>query len=54
MIVFHPGWAKTDMGGRSATVPVADSVAGMRAKIASLTAADSGQFFSYTGQSIPW
>ena len=54
VIVFHPGWAKTDMGGRSATVPVADSVGGMRAKIASLTAADSGQFFSYTGQPIPW
>jgi NAD(P)-dependent dehydrogenase (short-subunit alcohol dehydrogenase family) len=54
VVVFHPGWAKTDMGGRSATVPVADSVGGMRAKIAALTAADSGQFFNYNGQPVPW
>ena len=54
VVVFHPGWARTDMGGRGATVPVADSVGGMRAKIATLAAADIGQFFNYTCQPIPW
>jgi NAD(P)-dependent dehydrogenase (short-subunit alcohol dehydrogenase family) len=52
-VIVFPGLGDS-AGGRSATVPVADSVGGMRAKIATLTAADSGQFFSYTGQPIPW
>lgn len=54
VVVFHPGWVKTDMGGRNATVTPKASVAGMRAKIAQLTPADSGRFFNYDGQPIPW
>jgi hypothetical protein len=45
---------KTDMGGPSALVTPKASVAGMRAKIAALTPADSGKFFNYDGQPIPW
>jgi len=52
--VFSPGWVKTDMGGRGATVGVADSIAGMRSVIARLRPADSGKFFSYDGSTIPW
>jgi NAD(P)-dependent dehydrogenase (short-subunit alcohol dehydrogenase family) len=54
VVVFHPGWVQTDMGGSGAPVTPPESVAGMRAKIAKLTAADSGHFFNYTGQPIPW
>jgi NAD(P)-dependent dehydrogenase (short-subunit alcohol dehydrogenase family) len=54
VVVFHPGWVQTDMGGSGAPVTPSESVAGMRAKIAKLTAADSGHFFNYTGQPIPW
>jgi len=54
VVVFHPGWVKTDMGGTHALIPPKASVAGMRAKIAALTPADSGKFFNYDGQSIPW
>jgi len=54
VVVFHPGWVKTDMGGPRALVPPKASVAGMRAKIAALTPADSGKFFNYDGQPIPW
>ena len=54
VVIFHPGWVQTDMGGNSAPIRVIDSVAGMRAKIAKLTTADSGHFFNYTGQPIPW
>lgn len=53
-VVFHPGWVQTEMGGSSATVSPAQSVGGMRAKIAALTAEDSGSFFSYDGSQIPW
>ena len=54
VVVFHPGWVKTDMGGPRALVPPKASVAGMRTKIAALTPADSGKFFNYDGQPIPW
>jgi NAD(P)-dependent dehydrogenase (short-subunit alcohol dehydrogenase family) len=54
VVLFHPGWVKTDMGGPSALVTPKASVAGMRAKIAALTPADSGKFFNYDGQPIPW
>jgi NAD(P)-dependent dehydrogenase (short-subunit alcohol dehydrogenase family) len=52
--VFHPGWVKTDMGGPQALLPPKASVSAMRAKIATLTAADSGKFFNYDGKPLPW
>jgi NAD(P)-dependent dehydrogenase (short-subunit alcohol dehydrogenase family) len=54
VVVFHPGWVRTDMGGPQALLPPKASVSGMRAKIATLTAADSGKFFNYDGKPLPW
>ena len=54
VIVFHPGWVSTDMGGSEAPVTPEDSAAGMRAVIAGVTAADNGRFFSYDGEELPW
>jgi len=54
VVLFHPGWVKTDMGGPHALIAPKASVAGMRAKIAALTPADSGKFFNYDGQPLPW
>lgn len=53
-VVFHPGWVKTDMGGPNALISAEQSVSGMRQLISSLTLADSGKFFGYDGQEIPW
>ncbi|MFZ5524993.1 MAG: SDR family oxidoreductase [Pseudomonadota bacterium] len=53
-VVLHPGWVKTDMGGPNALISVEQSVSGMRQVISSLTTADSGKFFAYDGQMIPW
>jgi NAD(P)-dependent dehydrogenase (short-subunit alcohol dehydrogenase family) len=53
-VVFHPGWVKTDMGGPNALISAEQSVSGMRQVIARLTIADSGRFFAYDGQAIPW
>jgi NAD(P)-dependent dehydrogenase (short-subunit alcohol dehydrogenase family) len=53
-VVFHPGWVKTDMGGPNAMISSAQSVTGMRQMISKLTLADSGKFFGYDGQVIPW
>lgn len=53
-VVFHPGWVKTDMGGPNAMNSAEQSVSGMRQVISGLTIADSGKFFAYDGQVIPW
>ena len=53
-IVFHPGWVRTDMGGRFAPVSVAKSVAGMRNAIDTLTPTDSGSFLTWKGKVHPW
>jgi len=53
-VVFHPGWVKTDMGGPNALISAKQSVSGIRQVIGNLTIADSGKFFAYDGQVIPW
>jgi NAD(P)-dependent dehydrogenase (short-subunit alcohol dehydrogenase family) len=53
-VVFHPGWVKTDMGGPNALISAEQSVAGIRQIISRLTLADSGKFFGYDSQVIPW
>jgi NAD(P)-dependent dehydrogenase (short-subunit alcohol dehydrogenase family) len=53
-VVFHPGWVKTDMGGPNAMISPEQSVSGMRQLISRLTLADSGKFFGYDGQIVPW
>jgi len=54
VVVVHPGWVKTDMGGRSAPVERSDSIAGLRKVLAGLKPADSGRFLNYDGTPIPW
>jgi NAD(P)-dependent dehydrogenase (short-subunit alcohol dehydrogenase family) len=53
-VSFHPGWVQTDMGGESADLPVAQSVADMRRVIAGLAPADNGRFLNHDGSPIPW
>jgi NAD(P)-dependent dehydrogenase (short-subunit alcohol dehydrogenase family) len=53
-IVMHPGWVRTDMGGASAPLSVAESVTGMRRVIAHLTAAAHGRFWTWNGREHPW
>lgn len=52
--IFHPGWVKTDMGGSGAPVTPEESVKGLRAQIAKLGTANSGEYRDYTGQEIAW
>lgn len=53
-IVMHPGWVRTDMGGRYASLTVEESVTGMRRVIARLTPADHGRFWTWEGREHPW
>jgi NAD(P)-dependent dehydrogenase (short-subunit alcohol dehydrogenase family) len=52
--LLHPGWVRTEMGGPNALISAEKSVAGMRQVIADLIHTDSGKFFAYDGQIIPW
>jgi NAD(P)-dependent dehydrogenase (short-subunit alcohol dehydrogenase family) len=52
--IYHPGWVKTDMGGAGAPVSPQDSVKGLRAQIAKLSAANSGTYLDFQGKKIAW
>jgi len=54
VLVLHPGWVKTDMGGPNALIEAQESVAGMRQVIAQFTLAQSGSFLKYDGSTLPW
>jgi len=54
VVVFSPGWVKTDMGGHGAPLAVDESVGSLRKTIAELKPADSGKFLNYDGKPIPW
>lgn len=53
-ILLHPGWVQTRMGGPGALISTQQSVTGMRAVLNQITPDDSGKFFAYDGQLIPW
>ena len=54
VIVFHPGWVSTDMGGPGAAVTAGESVEGMCAVIERVTPNDNGHFFNFDGHEIQW
>lgn len=53
VLILHPGWVKTDMGGPNALITVTESVSGMR-NVIDQENLPSGSFFSYDGKAIPW
>lgn len=54
VVLVHPGWVKTDMGGPKAQIGVAESVARVRAVLDRVGIADSGRFLNFDGSVIPW
>ncbi|KAI0063864.1 C-factor [Artomyces pyxidatus] len=52
--VIDPGWVKTDMGGPNAVLETKDCVAGLLKIITSATTEQSGKYYGYDGQTIPW
>ena len=54
VLLLHPGWVRTRMGGDDAPLAPAESVAAMRALVARFTPADSGRFYRYDGVELPW
>ncbi len=54
VVLLHPGWVKTDMGGNAAPLDAETSVAGLRRVIDDARPAESGIFRDYTGALLPW
>ena len=49
-VALDPGWVQTDMGGRSAPLPVERSVSDLRQVLASLTPDDNGHLIHHDGR----
>ncbi|MGZ5025922.1 MAG: SDR family oxidoreductase [Methylobacter sp.] len=54
VLIFHPGWVKTDMGGPNALINAEQSVTGMCNLIDSFKLNQSGSFVKYDGTPMPW
>ncbi len=54
VLLLHPGWVRTRMGGRDAPITPETSVSGMRAIVESFRVVDSGRFLRYDGGQMPW
>jgi len=54
VVMLHPGWVRTDMGGPGGLIDIPESVTGMRRVIDDLSLQNSGRFMNYDGTEIPW
>jgi NAD(P)-dependent dehydrogenase (short-subunit alcohol dehydrogenase family) len=54
VLILHPGWVRTDMGGPRAPTSVEESISGMRQVIEEFSLAKSGSFLNFKGQELPW
>lgn len=54
ILIFHPGWVKTDMGGNNAPTSPEESVRGLQGIIERFRPEDSGRFLDFRGKELPW
>ena len=54
ILILHPGWVKTDMGGDNAKLEIPDSISQMIKVIQDLNVANSGSFVNYAGEKLEW
>lgn len=54
VLILHPGWNNTRMGGPDAPFRPTDTVLGMRKVIEGFSMKSSGKFLRFDGVEIPW
>jgi NAD(P)-dependent dehydrogenase (short-subunit alcohol dehydrogenase family) len=54
VLLLHPGWVRTRMGGDAAPYSAQESVSGMRRLLDSFTLRQSGSFYRFDGSPMPW
>jgi NAD(P)-dependent dehydrogenase (short-subunit alcohol dehydrogenase family) len=54
VLILHPGWVRTDIGGPRAPTLPEESVRGMRDLIDRFTPELSGRFLDFRGRELPW
>lgn len=53
-VSMHPGWVKTDLGGKNAPMDVETSCSKMLNTLYKLDESNNGGFVKYDGKSMPW
>ena len=54
VFAFHPGWVRTRMGSAIAPVSKKRSVNGMMRVLEQLSMSDTGKFYNFKGEELPW
>jgi NAD(P)-dependent dehydrogenase (short-subunit alcohol dehydrogenase family) len=54
VIILHPGWVKTDMGGENAELSVVQASSMLIETLSQVTMKESASFFDIDGSIIPW
>eukprot|EP01004_Peranema_trichophorum_P007772 NODE_6548_length_872_cov_35.882510_g5953_i0.p1 GENE.NODE_6548_length_872_cov_35.882510_g5953_i0~~NODE_6548_length_872_cov_35.882510_g5953_i0.p1 ORF type:complete len:224 (-),score=35.50 NODE_6548_length_872_cov_35.882510_g5953_i0:148-819(-) len=54
ILIFHPGWVPTRMGGPRGVHDQSESIKGMKSLIETTTIADTGRFLWFSGEEIKW
>jgi NAD(P)-dependent dehydrogenase (short-subunit alcohol dehydrogenase family) len=54
LLLLHPGWVRTRMGGEGTDLLPPESVGGMAELIERFSLAQTGKFFRYDGVEMPW
>ena len=54
VVIVHPGWVKTDMGGSAAPMTVTESARKIFQIIEMISLSNTGEFISVTGDTIPY
>jgi NAD(P)-dependent dehydrogenase (short-subunit alcohol dehydrogenase family) len=54
VLIVHPGWVKTDMGGEGAQLSPEESAAGLLKLVDKLDLASTGKFLAWNGKELAW